>query len=82
MSAKEKEAPNPYKDSLHLPVTDFPILASLTDREPERLKKWEASTLSGRIQEKSRGAKRFVLHDCPPFATVHVHTGPASNRLP
>ncbi len=78
---KDKEAPNPYKDSLHLPVTDFPMRASLTEREPERLKKWEASNLYQRIQEKSRGSKRFVLHDGPPFANGDVHMGTALNKI-
>jgi isoleucyl-tRNA synthetase len=81
MSVKEKEAPNPWKDSLHLPVTEFPMRASLTEREPERLKKWEASGLYKRIQEKSRGGKRFVLHDGPPFANGDVHMGTALNKV-
>ncbi|MCE9518224.1 MAG: isoleucine--tRNA ligase [Verrucomicrobia bacterium] len=81
MSAKEKEAPNPWKDSLHLPVTDFPMRASLTEREPERLKKWEASRLYQRIQEKRKDARRFVLHDGPPFANGDVHMGTALNKI-
>lgn len=78
---KEKEAPNPYKDSLHLPVTDFPMRASLTEREPERLAKWESSGLYERIQAKRKGAKRFVLHDGPPFANGDVHMGTALNKV-
>ncbi len=81
MSAKEKEAPNPWKDSLHLPVTDLPMRASLTEREPERLKKWEASKIYQRIQEKRKDAKRFVLHDGPPFANGDVHMGTALNKI-
>jgi isoleucyl-tRNA synthetase len=78
---KEKEAPNPYKDSLHLPVTEFPMRASLTEREPQRLAKWESSRLYERIQEKRKGAKRFVLHDGPPFANGDVHMGTALNKV-
>ncbi len=81
MSAKEKDAPNPWKDSLHLPVTDFPMRASLTEREPERLKKWEVSRLYERIQDMRKGAKRFVLHDGPPFANGDVHMGTALNKI-
>lgn len=81
MSAKEKDAPNPWKDSLHLPVTDFPMRASLTEREPERLKKWETANLYARIQEKRMGGKRFVLHDGPPFANGDVHMGTALNKI-
>ncbi len=78
---KDKEAPNPYKDSLHLPVTDFPMRASLTEREPERLAKWEAAGLYQRIQAKRKGSKKFVLHDGPPFANGDVHMGTALNKI-
>jgi isoleucyl-tRNA synthetase len=79
--AKEKDAPNPYKESLHLPVTEFPMRASLTEREPQRLAKWEASKLYERIQEKRKGSKKFVLHDGPPFANGDVHMGTALNKV-
>jgi isoleucyl-tRNA synthetase len=78
---KDKEVPNAYKDTLHLPVTDFPMRASLTEREPERLAKWEASRLYQRIQEKRKGSKKFVLHDGPPFANGDVHMGTALNKI-
>ncbi|HEY2573343.1 MAG TPA: class I tRNA ligase family protein, partial [Verrucomicrobiaceae bacterium] len=81
MSVKEKEVPNRWKDTLHLPVTEYPMRASLAEREPERLKKWEASRLYQRIQEKRKGAKRFVLHDGPPFANGDVHMGTALNKI-
>ena len=81
MSDKEKNTPNAYKDSLHLPVTDFPMRASLTEREPQRLAKWEASNLYARIQEKRKGAEKFVLHDGPPFANGDVHMGTALNKI-
>lgn len=78
---KDKEAPNAYKDTLHLPVTEFPMRASLTEREPQRLAKWEASRLYHRIQDKRRGSKKFVLHDGPPFANGDVHMGTALNKI-
>src|SRR5207344_2468686 len=34
-----------------------------------------------RIQEKRKGAKRFVLHDGPPFANGDVHMGTALNKI-
>ena len=50
-------APN-YKDTVHLPKTDFPMKADLVIREPQRLEKWEKSGLYQRIQQrrKSQGA--------------------------
>nr|WP_256199129.1 class I tRNA ligase family protein [Verrucomicrobium spinosum] len=78
---KEKDAPNPYKETLHLPVTEFPMRASLTEREPQRLAKWEAEGLYQQIQEKRRGARKFILHDGPPFANGDVHMGTALNKI-
>ena len=78
---KEKESANSYKDTLHLPVTDFPMRASLTEREPQRLAKWQEARLYERIQEKSKGQKKFVLHDGPPFANGDVHMGTALNKV-
>ncbi|TLD69396.1 isoleucine--tRNA ligase [Phragmitibacter flavus] len=81
MSAKEKPAANAYKDTLHLPVTDFPMRASLTEREPERLAKWEKDGLYQQIQKQSTGKPTFILHDGPPFANGDVHMGTALNKI-
>ncbi len=70
-----------YKDTLNLPRTDFPMKADLVTREPERLKKWESGRLYQRIQEARAGAKKFVLHDGPPFANGDVHIGTALNKI-
>src|SRR6266404_1594003 len=70
-----------YKDTLNLPRTDFPMKADLVTREPERLKKWEASGLYQSIQAQRAGAEKFVLHDGPPFANGDVHIGNALNKI-
>ncbi len=70
-----------YKDTLNLPRTDFPMKADLVTREPERLKKWESGRLYQRIQEARAGARKFVLHDGPPFANGDVHIGTALNKI-
>ncbi len=70
-----------YKDTLNLPRTGFPMKADLVTREPERLKKWEASELYERIQAQRVGAQKFVLHDGPPFANGDVHIGNALNKI-
>src|SRR5260221_3490355 len=57
-----------YKETLNLPKTDFPMKANLTTREPEILAKWESIGLYEQIQERSKDAPLFVLHDGPPFA--------------
>ncbi|MEA3209918.1 MAG: isoleucyl-tRNA synthetase [Chthoniobacter sp.] len=70
-----------YKDTLHLPKTDFPMKADLVKREPERLRQWEESGLYQRIQEARQDAPLFVLHDGPPFANGDVHMGTALNKI-
>ncbi|HHT9131441.1 MAG TPA: hypothetical protein ACFYED_03040, partial [Candidatus Tripitaka californicus] len=39
-----------YKDTLNLPVTDFPMKADLSRREPEIQKKWEEIDLYDQIR--------------------------------
>ncbi len=70
-----------YKETLNLPRTDFPMKASLPQREPEILRGWEAMDLYGRIRSQSRGKPRFVLHDGPPYANGHIHLGHALNKI-
>src|ERR1700680_4144632 len=70
-----------YKNTLNLPRTDFPMKADLVTREPERLKKWEAAGLYRQIQAQRVTARKFVLHDGPPFANGDVHIGTALNKI-
>src|SRR5881398_2229649 len=70
-----------YKDTLNFLKTDFPMKASLTTREPEILKSWEASQLYQKIQKSRADRELFVLHDGPPFANGDVHMGTALNKI-
>ncbi len=70
-----------YKDTLHLPKTDFPMKADLVKREPERLRIWEEGGLYWKIQEAAKDRPLFVLHDGPPFANGDVHMGTALNKV-
>ncbi|HEU5125157.1 MAG TPA: isoleucine--tRNA ligase [Verrucomicrobiae bacterium] len=70
-----------YKDTLNLPRTDFPMKADLVTREPERLEKWQATDLYGKIRAQRAGEAKFVLHDGPPFANGDVHIGTALNKI-
>jgi isoleucyl-tRNA synthetase len=56
-----------YKSTLNLPQTEFPMKASLAQREPEMLARWQSMDLYTRIREKSAGRPRFILHDGPPL---------------
>lgn len=55
--------------------------ADLVSREPERLKRWQDSTLYAGIQAARDSADKFVLHDGPPFANGEVHIGTALNKI-
>src|SRR5260221_10726217 len=70
-----------YKNTLNLPRTDFPMKADLVTREPERLQQWLGSKLYERIRAERADAKKFVLHDGPPFANGDVHIGTALNKI-
>ncbi len=69
------------KDTLNLPITDFPMKASLTQREPEMLAHWEKEGLYKKIRQSSKGKPKFVFHDGPPYANGHIHMGHALNKL-
>ncbi len=70
------------KDTLNLPVTDFPMRANLTSREPKRIAFWEETDLYSRLQQKNAGTgKSYILHDGPPFTNGDVHIGTALNKL-
>ncbi|MEM7439117.1 MAG: isoleucine--tRNA ligase [Pseudomonadota bacterium] len=68
-----------YKDTLHLPQTDFPMRAGLPKREPEWLKRWAEIGVYDRLREKA-GRPPFTLHDGPPYANGHLHIGHALNK--
>jgi isoleucyl-tRNA synthetase len=70
-----------YKATLNLPRTEFPMKASLPQREPEVLRRWKNMDLYGRIRQQSQGSPRFVLHDGPPYANGHIHLGHALNKI-
>jgi len=69
------------KDNLHLPKTSFSMKANLSQKEPEILKKWEINKIFEKIRKNSKGRKKFVLHDGPPYANGHIHMGTALNKI-
>ncbi len=70
-----------YKQTLNLPQTAFPMKANLVKREPEILAKWESEKLYELIRTRSKGRKRYMLHDGPPYANGHIHMGTAFNKI-
>jgi isoleucyl-tRNA synthetase len=70
-----------YKDTLNLPVTNFPMKANLNQREPEMLAKWQEQDLYGQMEQAGADKPLYVLHDGPPYANGHIHIGHALNKI-
>jgi isoleucyl-tRNA synthetase len=84
MTRPEKDdAANPYKDTLFLPKTEFPMRGGLPQQEPARLAKWEAADIYAQLRAdaKARNAPAFMLHDGPPYANGHIHIGTSMNKI-
>jgi isoleucyl-tRNA synthetase len=73
-----------YKETIHLPKTGFPMKANLPQREPEILREWQERRVFEKLvaQNAARpGARKFVLHDGPPYANGDIHIGHALNKV-
>src|SRR6056297_465592 len=70
-----------YKKTLNLPKTRFPMKASLVQREPEQIQKWEDDRLYDKIKVAMADRPKFVLHDGPPYANGKIHIGTALNKI-
>jgi isoleucyl-tRNA synthetase len=72
------------KESIDLPITEFPMRGNGPVREPEFQKLWEELDIYKqglRIRE-DEGAKRFILHDGPPYlSSDKIHIGTALNKI-
>lgn len=69
-----------YKDTLNMMKTEFPMRASLPQREPEILKTWYENKQYEKLMELNDGKPLFVLHDGPPYANGDIHIGHALNK--
>lgn len=79
MMGNEMTEESKYK--LNLPETGFPMRGDLAKREPSWLKAWQDKKLYQRIREARKGAKKFILHDGPPYANGDIHIGHAVNKI-
>src|SRR5690554_2424390 len=69
-----------YKHTLNLPSTEFPMKASLAQREPATLARWQKNDLYAKVRAASAGRPVFILHDGPPYANGDLHLGHAVNK--
>lgn len=73
--ATEKKYP------LNLPDTPFPMRGNLPTREPQWVQAWDEKKIYQRIIDSRRDAKKFILHDGPPYANGKIHVGHAINKI-
>jgi isoleucyl-tRNA synthetase len=69
------------KATLNLPQTPFAMKASLAQKEPAMIRKWEEAGLYKKIVAAREGRPLFILHDGPPYANGHIHLGTALNKI-
>ncbi len=70
-----------YKDTLNLADSVFPMRGNLAKREPKWLEQWEQDNVYGKIREARKGAKKYILHDGPPYANGQIHLGHVVNKV-
>ena len=70
-----------WKDTCNLPQTAFSMKANLATTEPETVARWDAMDLYGKIRGARKGAKKYLLHDGPPYANGEIHMGHALNKI-
>ncbi len=70
-----------YKDTLHMPKTDFPMRGNLGKNEPHRQTFWEDNDIYNARLEKNKDNTPYVLPDGPPYANGNIHIGHALNKI-
>ena len=68
------------KDTLNLPVTDFPMKGNLPEREPVVVERWLKTDLHAKILKKNEGRPKFTMPDGPPYANGDIHVGHVLNK--
>ncbi len=69
------------KETISLPKTSFSMKANLPNKEPIIVEKWKKINLYKKLRKSSKGRKKFILHDGPPYANGHIHMGTALNKI-
>jgi isoleucyl-tRNA synthetase len=70
-----------YKHTLNLPETKFPMQASLAQREPQMLARWERDGLYRRVLAETQGRPVYWFVDGPPYANGDIHIGHVVNKV-
>ncbi len=70
-----------FKDTLHMPHTDFPMRGNLAQNEPTRIEAWDAQKVYQKRLKKNEGNAPYVFVDGPPYANGDIHIGHALNKV-
>lgn len=70
-----------FKETLHMPHTDFPMRGNLAQKEPERITQWDQEKVYAKRLEKNEGNPPYVFVDGPPYANGDIHIGHALNKV-
>jgi isoleucyl-tRNA synthetase len=79
--ASTKTEESPWRSTLNLPDTAFPMRGDLAKREPVWTAQWQDKGIYQRIRQHSMGRPIWVLHDGPPYANGDIHIGHAVNKI-
>ena len=69
------------KNNINLPKTAFSMKANLQNKEPGIIDYWDKIDLYKKLRSSSKGNKKFILHDGPPYANGDIHMGTALNKI-
>ena len=70
-----------YNETVNLPKTDFPMRASLPQREPGMLQEWNENEVYETLLKLNADKPPYILHDGPPFSNGNIHMGTAMNKV-
>nr|WP_236838544.1 isoleucine--tRNA ligase [Caldalkalibacillus salinus] len=54
---------------------------NLPKREPDMQQWWDEEKIYEKVQERTKGRPKFILHDGPPYANGDLHLGHALNKI-
>ncbi len=77
---KNASQANELKNTLNLPITDFPMKANLSEKEPQAISAWNEKKLYHKILQKNSARPKFVMPDGPPYANGNIHIGHVLNK--
>src|SRR6201997_5759284 len=81
MSNKKADSKPQARYPVNLLDTPFPRRGDLPKREPQWVKDWQERKVYEQIRASSKGRKKFILHDGPPYANGDIHLGHAVNKI-